>query len=121
LRDIIDLVLGCHAAGISIEGSNPRHAHEWEVFNDVTLPDDRYLIPGVIDSTTNFVEHPELVAQRIDNYVQILGAERVIAGTDCGFGTSVGRDRVVRSVAWAKLASLVEGAQLASKRASRAA
>jgi 5-methyltetrahydropteroyltriglutamate--homocysteine methyltransferase len=72
----------------------------------------------VIDSTTNFVEHPELVAQRIDNYVRLLGAERVIAGTDCGFGTSVGRDKVVRSVAWAKLAAMVDGARLASARAS---
>jgi 5-methyltetrahydropteroyltriglutamate--homocysteine methyltransferase len=117
LRDIIDLVLECHAAGISIEGSNPRHAHEWEVFADVKLPDDRYLIPGVIDSTTNFVEHPEAVAQRIDNYVRLLGAERVVAGIDCGFGTSVGRDRVVRSVAWSKLESLVEGARIAGARA----
>jgi 5-methyltetrahydropteroyltriglutamate--homocysteine methyltransferase len=118
LRDIIDLVLGCHAAGISVEAANPRHGHEWEVFNEVRLPDDRYLIPGVIDSTTNFVEHPELIAQRIDNYVRILGAERVVAGTDCGFGTSVGRDRVVRSVAWAKLAAMVEGARIASTHAA---
>ena len=116
LADIIDLVLGCHAAGISIEASNPRHAHEWEVFTTVDLPDDRYLIPGVIDSTTNFVEHPELVAQRLENYVRILGPERVVAGTDCGFGTSVGRNRVVRSVAWAKLEAMVEGARLASER-----
>ena len=120
LRDIIDIVLRCHVAGISIEASNPRHAHEWQVFADVKLPDDRYLIPGVIDSTTNFVEHPEAVAQRIGNYVDLLGPDRVIAGTDCGFGTSVGRDRVVRSVAWAKLEALVEGARLASARASRA-
>jgi 5-methyltetrahydropteroyltriglutamate--homocysteine methyltransferase len=116
LRDIIDIVLRCHAAGISIEASNPRHAHEWQVFNDVKLPDDRYLIPGVIDSTTNFVEHPEVIAQRIGNYVDLLGPDRVVAGTDCGFGTSVGRDRVVRSVAWAKLEALVEGARLASAR-----
>jgi len=119
LRDIIDLVLECRVAGISVEASNPRHVHEWEVFTDVKLPDDRYLIPGVIDSTTNFVEHPEAIAQRLDNYVRLLGAERVMAGTDCGFGTSVGRDRVVRSVAWAKLEAMVEGARLASERASR--
>jgi 5-methyltetrahydropteroyltriglutamate--homocysteine methyltransferase len=120
LRDIIDIVLQCRVAGISIEASNPRHAHEWQVFKDVKLPDDRYLIPGVIDSTTNFVEHPEAVAQRIGNYVDLLGPDRVIAGTDCGFGTSVGRDRVVRSVAWAKLEALVEGARLASARAGQA-
>jgi 5-methyltetrahydropteroyltriglutamate--homocysteine methyltransferase len=120
LRDIIDLVLQCHVAGISIEASNPRHAHEWQVFKDVKLSDDRYLIPGVIDSTTNFVEHPEAVAQRIGNYVDLLGPDRVVAGTDCGFGTSVGRDRVVRSVAWAKLGALVEGARLASARAGQA-
>jgi 5-methyltetrahydropteroyltriglutamate--homocysteine methyltransferase len=120
LRDIIDIVLRCNVAGISIEASNPRHAHEWQVFRDVKLPDDRYLIPGVIDSTTNFVEHPEAVAQRIGNYVDLLGPDRVIAGTDCGFGTSVGRDRVVRSVAWAKLAALVEGARLASVSAGQA-
>jgi 5-methyltetrahydropteroyltriglutamate--homocysteine methyltransferase len=119
LRDIIDIVLQCHVAGISIEASNPRHAHEWQVFQDVKLPDDRYLIPGVIDSTTNFVEHPEAVAQRIGNYVDLLGPDRVIAGTDCGFGTSVGRDRVVRSVAWAKLEALVEGARIASARAGQ--
>jgi 5-methyltetrahydropteroyltriglutamate--homocysteine methyltransferase len=119
LRDIIDIVLQCRVAGISIEASNPRHVHEWQVFADVKLPEDRYLIPGVIDSTTNFVEHPEAVAQRIGNYVDLLGPDRVIAGTDCGFGTSVGRDRVVRSVAWAKLAALVEGASLASARAGQ--
>lgn len=121
LRDIIDLVLTCRAAGISIEASNPRHAHEWEVFSEVKLPDDRYLIPGVIDTTTNFVEHPEVVAQRLEHYVRLLGAERVVAGTDCGFGTSVGRNRVVRSVAWAKLAAMVEGAAIASARAGRSA
>jgi 5-methyltetrahydropteroyltriglutamate--homocysteine methyltransferase len=120
LRDIVDLVLQCNVAGISIEASNPRHAHEWQVFKDVKLPDDRYLVPGVIDSTTNFVEHPEVIAQRIGNYVDLLGPDRVVAGTDCGFGTSVGRDRVVRSVAWAKLGALVEGARLASARAGQA-
>ena len=114
LREIIDLVLQCRVAGISIEAANPRHGHEWQVFEDTPLADDRYLIPGVIDSTTNFVEHPELVAQRLENFVRILGPERVMAGTDCGFGTSVGRDRVVRSVAWAKLAAMVEGARIAS-------
>jgi len=121
LTEIIDLVLGCHAQGISIEAANPRHAHEWQVFEDVALPDDRYLIPGVIDSTTNFVEHPELVAQRLDRYVEIVGPERVVAGTDCGFGTSVGRDKVVRSVAWEKLAAMVEGAEIASAHAARRA
>jgi len=121
LRDILDIVLRADAAGISIEACNPRHGHEWEVFEEVELPDDRYVIPGVIDTTTNFVEHPELVAQRLDNYARLVGPERVVASTDCGFGTFVGRDRVVESVAWAKLASMVEGARLASERSARRA
>jgi 5-methyltetrahydropteroyltriglutamate--homocysteine methyltransferase len=115
LATIIDIVLDVRAAGISLEACNPRHAHEWTVFEDVRLSDGKYLIPGVIDSTTNYVEHPELVAQRLRNYTRLVGAERVIAGTDCGFGTAVSRDwQVVPSVVWAKLGSLVEGARIAS-------
>jgi 5-methyltetrahydropteroyltriglutamate--homocysteine methyltransferase len=115
LAGIIDIALRARPAGISLEACNPRHGHEWAVFEDVRLPDGKYLIPGVIDSTTNYVEHPELVAQRIATYVRLVGAERVVAGTDCGFGTAVSRDwQVVPSVVWAKLASLVEGARLAS-------
>jgi 5-methyltetrahydropteroyltriglutamate--homocysteine methyltransferase len=116
LADIIDLVLRTVPAGISLEGCNPRHGHEWQVFEDVELPDDRYLIPGVIDSTTNFVEHPELVAQRLGNYASVVSPERVMAGTDCGFGTFTGVGRVAPSVVWAKLATMAEGARRAAAR-----
>ena len=113
LADIIDIILKTNAAGISLEGANPRHGHEWEVFEQVKLPDDRYLVPGVIDSVTNFVEHPDLVAQRLGNYAKVVGAERVMAGTDCGFGTFAGYSRVAPSIAWAKLSSMAEGARRA--------
>ncbi|MBO0747605.1 MAG: cobalamin-independent methionine synthase II family protein, partial [Acidimicrobiaceae bacterium] len=116
LRDVIDLVLRTTPAGISLEGANPRHGHEWQIFEDVALPDDRYLVPGVIDSVTNFVEHPDLVAQRLGNYASVVGAERVMAGTDCGFGTFTGNSRVAPSVAWAKLATMAEGARRAKAR-----
>jgi 5-methyltetrahydropteroyltriglutamate--homocysteine methyltransferase len=117
LARIIDIVLGVRPAGISLEACNPRHGHEWAIFEDVHLPDGKYLIPGVIDSTTNYVEHPELVAQRIVTYARLVGAEQVVAGTDCGFGTAVTREwQVVPSAVWAKLVSLVEGARLASAR-----
>jgi 5-methyltetrahydropteroyltriglutamate--homocysteine methyltransferase len=114
LADIIDLLVRARPTGISVEACNPRHGHEWEVFESFELPSDRYLMPGVVDTTTNFVEHPELVAHRLRQYVRLLGAERVVAGTDCGFATFVGRSRVAGSVAWAKLRSMVEGARLAS-------
>jgi 5-methyltetrahydropteroyltriglutamate--homocysteine methyltransferase len=114
LGDILDLVLKARPAGISVEASNPRHAHEWELFRERRLPDGRYLIPGVVDSTTNFVEHPRLVAQRLTRYAEALGRDRVMAGTDCGFGTFAGMDAVAPSIVWAKLAALVEGARLAS-------
>jgi 5-methyltetrahydropteroyltriglutamate--homocysteine methyltransferase len=115
LDKIIDIVFRVRPAGLSIEAGNPRHAHEWAVFEHVALPDGKYLIPGVIDSTTNYIEHPELVAQRLRNYVRLIGPERVMAGADCGFGTSVVRQwRVVPSVTWAKLASMVEGARRAT-------
>lgn len=116
LPDIIDLVLRTVPLGISLEGANPRHGHEWRVFEDVALPDDRYLVPGVVDSVTNFVEHPELVAQRLGNYASVVGPERVMAGTDCGFGTFTASSRVAPSVAWAKLASMAEGARRAKAR-----
>jgi len=115
LHKIIDVVLRVRPAGLSIEACNPRHGHEWAVFERTRLPDHKYVVPGVIDSTTNYVEHPELVAQRLRNYIRLVGPDRVIAGADCGFGTSVVRQwRVVPSVTWAKLASMVEGARLAS-------
>jgi 5-methyltetrahydropteroyltriglutamate--homocysteine methyltransferase len=112
LADILDVVLSARPNGISIEASNPRHGHEWRVFEDVTLPDGKYVIPGVVDSTSNFIEHPALVAQRLERYVSLLGRERVMAGTDCGFGTFVGLAQVAPSIAWAKLSAMVEGAAL---------
>jgi 5-methyltetrahydropteroyltriglutamate--homocysteine methyltransferase len=115
LRDIVDVVLRARPAGLSIEACNPRHGHEWRVWEDVALPGDRYLVPGVIDSTTNFVEHPELVAQRLLNYARVVGPERVMGGSDCGFGTFAHMATVVPTVTWAKLRSLVEGAELASR------
>ncbi|HXM57728.1 MAG TPA: cobalamin-independent methionine synthase II family protein [Candidatus Dormibacteraeota bacterium] len=114
LRDIVDIVLRARPAGISVEACNPRHGHEWRVWEDVALPDGRYLIPGAIDSTNNYVEHPELVAQRLLAYARVVGPERVVGGSDCGFGTFAHTSTVVPSVTWAKLRSLVEGAALAS-------
>ena len=114
LREILPLVLKARPAGISFEGANPRHAHEWKVWQDIRLPDEKVIIPGVLDSTTNFIEHPELVAERIVRYAEVVGRERVIAGTDCGFGTSAWGRKVDAKIAWAKLQSLVEGARLAS-------
>ena len=115
LKDIIDILLTARVGAIYVEGANPRHGHEWKVFRDVQLPDGMVLIAGVIDTKTNFIEHPELVADRIMNYASVVGRENVIAGTDCGFGTSADRDRVAPSISWAKLKAMAEGAQLASK------
>jgi 5-methyltetrahydropteroyltriglutamate--homocysteine methyltransferase len=114
LADIIDLVLQARPAGISFEGANPRHEHEWTVWKRLALPAGKALVPGVIDSTTNFIEHPELVAQRIARYASVVGRENVIAGTDCGFGTFADNDSVDARIAWAKLRALAEGARLAS-------
>jgi 5-methyltetrahydropteroyltriglutamate--homocysteine methyltransferase len=114
LKDIIDLVLKARPAGLSFEGANPRHAHEWKVWKEVTLPPGKVIIPGVIDSTTNFIEHPELVAERIIRYADVVGRENVIAGTDCGFASFADSSVVDGRVAWAKLRSLAEGARLAS-------
>jgi 5-methyltetrahydropteroyltriglutamate--homocysteine methyltransferase len=115
LGDIIDLVFSARATAVSFEGANPRHAHEWRVFETVKVPAGKTIIPGVIDSTTNFIEHPLLVAERITRYAKLVGRENVIAGTDCGFGTWVGQAAVDPDIVWAKLASLAEGAQVASK------
>jgi 5-methyltetrahydropteroyltriglutamate--homocysteine methyltransferase len=115
LQEIIEPVLRARVGAIYVEAANPRHGHEWEVFEEVELPDDKVLIPGVIDVTTNRIEHPRLVAQRLVRYAKLVGRERVIAGTDCGFGTFVGYDIVDPAVAWAKLETLVEGARLASE------
>jgi 5-methyltetrahydropteroyltriglutamate--homocysteine methyltransferase len=116
LADIIDLVLQARPMGLSLEGANPRHEHEWQLFEDVKLPDGKILIPGVLDSTTNYVEHPELVAQRICRYAGVVGRDNVIAGTDCGFGTFANSVIVEPEIAWAKLATMAAGAQLASSR-----
>ncbi|MBV9553435.1 MAG: cobalamin-independent methionine synthase II family protein [Alphaproteobacteria bacterium] len=115
LADIVDVVLTAKPAGLSFEAANPRHAHEWKVFESVRLPDGKVLIPGVIESKTNFIEHPELIAQRIGRYAALVGRENVIAGSDCGYGTWVGQAAVDPRVVWAKLASLAEGARLASR------
>ena len=114
LAEILDLVFAARPQGISFEAANPRHAHEWRVFERVKLPPGKLIIPGVLDSTTNFIEHPELVAERIGRYARLVGRENVIAGTDCGFGTWVGQAAVDPDIVWAKLASLAEGARLAS-------
>lgn len=115
LADIIDIVLDARPGAISFEAANPRHGHEWTVFERVKLPPGKVLIPGVLESKTNYIEHPDLVAQRISRYARLVGRERVIAGTDCGFGTWVGQAAVDPGVVWAKMASLVEGARRASR------
>ncbi|HEX5368245.1 MAG TPA: hypothetical protein VFY10_02410 [Dehalococcoidia bacterium] len=115
LRDIVDIVLSARPASISVEASNPRHEHEWALWKDVKLPEDKVLIPGVIDSTSNFIEHPELIAQRIVRYAGVVGRENVIAGSDCGFGTFAALPLIYPSIAWAKLNALSEGAALATK------
>jgi len=117
LLKIIDIAFKARPQAISIEAANPRHDHEWEDLKEINIPDDKILIPGVIDSTTNFVEHPRLVAQRIGRYASIIDRERLIAGVDCGFGTAVRSDPiVVDSIVWAKLRALSEGAAIASKK-----
>ena len=115
LREIAEIILEARPAALCIEGSNPRHGHEWKVWRDIRLPDDKVIVTGCLDTTTNFVEHPELVADRILRYAEVVGRERVIAGSDCGFGTMVGLEGVEASVAWAKLRALVEGAEIASR------
>jgi 5-methyltetrahydropteroyltriglutamate--homocysteine methyltransferase len=114
LRDVLELVLGAKPMAIAFEAANPRHEHEWRVFEDLPLPEDKVLIPGVIDSTTNYIEHPELVAQRLLRFTSLVGTERVIAGTDCGFATGANTVAVDPGIAWAKLRALCDGARLAS-------
>jgi len=115
LKDIVDILLKGRPQAVSFPGANPRHGHEWKVWRDVKLPAGKIIIPGVIDSTSNFVEHPELVADRIVQYAQVVGRDNVIAGADCGFGTFAGRVQVDTKIVWMKLAALAEGARLASK------
>jgi 5-methyltetrahydropteroyltriglutamate--homocysteine methyltransferase len=116
LKDIVDILMRANVGAFLIEGANPRHEHEWEVWQDVKLPEGKVLIPGVISHATNIVEHPELVAQRIVRYAKALGRENVIAGTDCGFAQGPFHRRVHPSIMWAKLESLAQGARLASDR-----
>tara|TARA_R110002110_G_scaffold413729_1_gene641589 strand:+ start:76880 stop:78034 length:1155 start_codon:yes stop_codon:yes gene_type:complete len=111
---VLPIALKAKPQALLFESSNPRHAHEWEVFREVEIPQDKILVPGVIDSTTNFVEHPRLVAQRIARFADIVGRERVIAGTDCGFSTFAGFGAVDEDIVYAKLGAMVEGAALAS-------
>jgi 5-methyltetrahydropteroyltriglutamate--homocysteine methyltransferase len=113
--DIVDLVFTARPNAIAFEAANPRHAHEWRIFEDVRLPEGKLLIPGVIESKSNFIEHPELIAQRILRYANLVGRENVMAGSDCGYGTWVGQAAVDPDVVWAKLAALGEGAALASR------
>ena len=115
LKEIVNIVLRVPVGAISFEGANPRHAHEWKVWQDVKLPDGMIIIPGVLDTTTNFIEHPELIAERTVRYAGAVGRENVMVGSDCGFGTSAWGRRVESRIAWAKLASMVEGARLASQ------
>lgn len=114
LREIIDIVLAAKPQAIQFEAANPRHQHEWAIWAEAKIPDDKILIPGALDTTTNFIEHPHLVAERIERFSQIVGRERVIAGTDCGFGTFAGFGAVHPDIAYAKLAALAEGARIAS-------
>lgn len=115
LRDIIDIVLKARPIALSFEAANPRHAHEWKVFHEFTLPPGKLLIPGVLDSTTNYIEHPELVAERLCRFAEVVGRENVIAGTDCGFATFAGIAEVDPQITWAKFRAMAEGARIASE------
>ncbi len=114
-RDIIDLVWRARPHAIQFEAANPRHAHEFAMFEDIKLPEGKVLIPGVIECQSNYIEHPELIAQRIARYAHLVGRENVMAGADCGFSIHVGSGSVDRSVVWAKMAALAQGAEIASK------
>jgi 5-methyltetrahydropteroyltriglutamate--homocysteine methyltransferase len=124
LSEIVDILLRAKPAGLlrakpaglMLMASNGRHSHEWQVFEDVRLPDGKYLIPGVVDSARNVVEHPEVIAQRITQYAHLVGRERVMAGTDCGFSNIAGMEPVAPTVVWAKFRAMTEGARLASTR-----
>jgi 5-methyltetrahydropteroyltriglutamate--homocysteine methyltransferase len=116
LKKIFNVIMQAKPAGLLFEAANPRHAHEWSVFGNGTIPEDKVLIPGVIDSTSNYVEHPSLVAERICRFTDIVGRERVMAGADCGFATFAGLGKVDPTIARMKITSLVEGAEIASKK-----
>ena len=116
MSEIIDLVWTAKPRTVLFEAANPRHAHEWSLFGDVTVPDDKIICPGVIECQSNYIEHPELVAQRIERYAGLVGRERVMAGVDCGFSIHVGMQGIDPAVAWAKLSALARGAQIATER-----
>ena len=113
---VLPIALRANVGALLFESSNPRHAHEWATFAAADLPDDLVLVPGVIDSTTNFIEHPQLVAERLCRFADIVGRERVIAGSDCGFSTFAGFGAVDQDIVYAKLGAMAEGAALASER-----
>ena len=116
LARLLPIVVKVRAQGLLFEAANPRHAHEWAVFKDVKVPEDKVLIPGVLSTTTNYIEHPELVAERLERFAGVVGRDRVMAGTDCGFGTFAGFGPVEPDIAYLKLRSLVEGARIVSAR-----
>jgi 5-methyltetrahydropteroyltriglutamate--homocysteine methyltransferase len=116
LAEIIDLVWKAKPQTILFEAANPRHAHEWNLFESTKVPDNKVLCPGVIEPQSNYIEHPELVAQRIERYARLVGTDRLMAGVDCGFSVHVGMQGIDPDVAWAKLASLAQGAEIAAKR-----
>jgi 5-methyltetrahydropteroyltriglutamate--homocysteine methyltransferase len=116
LAAIVDIIFRAQPASISLEAANPRHAHEWALFETIKLPEGKILIPGMIESKSNFIEHPELIANRISNYANLVGRENVIAGSDCGYGTWVGQAAVDPDIVWAKFAALTEGARIATRR-----
>jgi 5-methyltetrahydropteroyltriglutamate--homocysteine methyltransferase len=116
LTEIIDIVLHARPAALLFEAANPRHEHEWGVFKDVVLPETKVLVPGVLDTTNNYIEHPELVAERLERLARVVGMDRVIAGSDCGFATFATALPVDPRIVWAKLASMAEGAAIATAR-----
>jgi 5-methyltetrahydropteroyltriglutamate--homocysteine methyltransferase len=116
LERVIDIILKARPATILFEAANPRHEHEWKVWADVKIPDHKKLAPGLIDTCSNYVEHPELIAQRIERFAGIVGGDRVIASTDCGFGTFAGYGKIDPDVTWKKLRSLRAGADIAAAR-----
>ncbi|QPF90820.1 cobalamin-independent methionine synthase II family protein [Bradyrhizobium commune] len=116
LHEIFDIIVTARPQAILLEAANPRHAHEWSLFKQTKLPDDKIIVPGVIDTCTNYIEHPEVVAQRIEQYANLVGRERVIGGTDCGFASFASFHTVDPDIAWRKLESLVQGADIASRR-----
>ncbi|MEY2927027.1 MAG: hypothetical protein RL367_1504, partial [Pseudomonadota bacterium] len=116
LERVIDIILGARPATILFEAANPRHEHEWKVWAAAKIPDEKKLAPGLIDTCSNYVEHPELIAQRIERFAAIVGPERVIASTDCGFGTFAGYGKIDPIVTWKKLRAMREGADIAAAR-----